>query len=69
MLWKMLIVIIYLVRFLFWTDWDSSFPRIEVASMSGAGRKAIYKALGTGGWLNGLTVDYLENRIIWIDAM
>ncbi|XP_062904698.1 low-density lipoprotein receptor-related protein 1-like isoform X1 [Mobula hypostoma] len=54
---------------LFWTDWDSSFPRIEAASMSGAGRKAIYEALGTGGWLNGLTVDYLENRIIWIDAM
>ncbi|GCB72245.1 hypothetical protein scyTo_0001890 [Scyliorhinus torazame] len=54
---------------LFWTDWDSSFPRIEAASMSGAGRKAIYKALGTSGWLNGLTVDYLENRIVWIDAM
>uniref|UniRef100_A0A4W3IBD4 LDL receptor related protein 1B n=1 Tax=Callorhinchus milii TaxID=7868 RepID=A0A4W3IBD4_CALMI len=54
---------------LFWTDWDSNFPRIEAASMSGAGRRTVHKALGSEGWLNGLTVDYLENRIVWIDAM
>ncbi|XP_077948257.1 low-density lipoprotein receptor-related protein 1 isoform X1 [Gasterosteus aculeatus] len=53
---------------LFWTDWDASLPRIEAASMSGQGRKTIHKETGNGGWPNGLTVDYLERRILWIDA-
>uniref|UniRef100_A0A8C5MM23 EGF-like domain-containing protein n=1 Tax=Leptobrachium leishanense TaxID=445787 RepID=A0A8C5MM23_9ANUR len=53
---------------LFWTDWDSSMPRIEAASMSGEGRRTIHKETGSGGWPNGLTVDYLEERILWIDA-
>lgn len=55
-------------RILFWTDWDASLPRIEAASMSGEGRKTIHKETGNGGWPNGLTVDYLERRILWIDA-
>ncbi|XP_062842266.1 low-density lipoprotein receptor-related protein 1 isoform X2 [Trichomycterus rosablanca] len=53
---------------LFWTDWDASMPRIEAASMSGFGRRTIHKETGNGGWPNGLTVDYLERRIVWIDA-
>ncbi|KAM3845339.1 prolow-density lipoprotein receptor-related protein 1 [Vipera latastei] len=53
---------------LFWTDWDASLPRIEAASMSGQGRRVIHKETGSGGWPNGLTVDYLEKRILWIDA-
>ncbi|KPP78525.1 low-density lipoprotein receptor-related protein 1-like [Scleropages formosus] len=53
---------------LFWTDWDASLPRIEAASMSGEGRRTIHKETGSGGWPNGLTVDYLERRILWIDA-
>lgn len=55
-------------RILFWTDWDASLPRIEAASMSGAGRRTIHRETGSGGWPNGLTVDYLEKRILWIDA-
>lgn len=43
-------------------------PRIEAASMSGEGRRVIHKETGSGGWPNGLTVDYLEKRILWIDA-
>lgn len=43
-------------------------PRIEAASMSGEGRRTIHKETGSGGWPNGLTVDYLEERILWIDA-
>lgn len=57
-----------LPRILFWTDWDASLPRIEAASMSGAGRRTIHRETGSGGWPNGLTVDYLEKRILWIDA-
>ncbi|XP_026096551.1 low-density lipoprotein receptor-related protein 1 isoform X3 [Carassius auratus] len=53
---------------LFWTDWDATMPRIEAASMSGHGRRTIHKETGSGGWPNGLTVDYLERRILWIDA-
>ncbi|XP_035377067.1 low-density lipoprotein receptor-related protein 1 isoform X2 [Electrophorus electricus] len=53
---------------LFWTDWDASSPRIEAASMSGDGRRTIHRETGNGGWPNGLTVDYLERRILWIDA-
>ncbi|XP_040330903.1 low-density lipoprotein receptor-related protein 1B isoform X2 [Herpailurus yagouaroundi] len=53
---------------LFWTDWDANFPRIESASMSGAGRKTIYKDMKTGAWPNGLTVDHFEKRIVWTDA-
>ncbi|MGH0176981.1 UNVERIFIED_CONTAM: hypothetical protein FKN15_074241 [Acipenser sinensis] len=55
-------------RILFWTDWDANLPRIEAASMSGQGRRTIHKETGSGGWPNGLTVDYLEQRILWIDA-
>lgn len=43
-------------------------PRIEAASMSGEGRRTIHKETGSGGWPNGLTVDYMERRIVWIDA-
>lgn len=43
-------------------------PRIEAASMSGEGRRTIHKETGSGGWPNGLTVDYMEERILWIDA-
>uniref|UniRef100_A0A8C4SJC3 LDL receptor related protein 1 n=1 Tax=Erpetoichthys calabaricus TaxID=27687 RepID=A0A8C4SJC3_ERPCA len=53
---------------LFWTDWDAHLPRIEAASMSGEGRRTIHKEVDGGGWPNGLTVDYLELRILWIDA-
>ncbi|XP_069472627.1 low-density lipoprotein receptor-related protein 1B isoform X1 [Ambystoma mexicanum] len=53
---------------LFWTDWDANFPRIESASMSGAGRKIIYKDMETGAWPNGLTIDHFERRIVWTDA-
>uniref|UniRef100_A0A8V5GXX3 Uncharacterized protein n=1 Tax=Melopsittacus undulatus TaxID=13146 RepID=A0A8V5GXX3_MELUD len=49
---------------LFWTDWDASLPRIEAASMSGAGRRTIHKETGSGGWPNGLTVDYLEKPVL-----
>ncbi|XP_041434027.1 low-density lipoprotein receptor-related protein 1B-like [Xenopus laevis] len=53
---------------LFWTDWDATFPRIESGSMSGAGRKIIYKDMESGAWPNGLTIDHFERRIVWTDA-
>uniref|UniRef100_A0A8B9RNB7 Low density lipoprotein receptor-related protein 1Bb n=1 Tax=Astyanax mexicanus TaxID=7994 RepID=A0A8B9RNB7_ASTMX len=53
---------------LFWTDWDASFPRIEAASMSGSGRRVVFKDMEIGAWPNGLTLDHLERRIIWTDG-
>ncbi|GFW79538.1 prolow-density lipoprotein receptor-related protein 1 [Trichonephila clavipes] len=55
---------------LFWTDWDQSHPRIERASMSGEGRSVICRVddVTDGGWPNGLTLDYVAQRIYWIDA-
>ncbi|XP_030747153.1 prolow-density lipoprotein receptor-related protein 1 [Sitophilus oryzae] len=56
--------------YLFWTDWDSSSPRIERCSLAGLDRTVIvfmnqfYKA----GWPNGLTLDYSMRRVYWADA-
>lgn len=53
--------------FLFWTDWDNSFPRIERCSLAGLNRQIVVKVVN-GGWPNGLTLDYTMRRIYWIDA-
>lgn len=54
---------------MFWTDWENRAPRIERASMSGANRSIIVNITQLeGGWPNGLTIDYSEKRIYWIDA-
>ncbi|CAB3364278.1 Hypothetical predicted protein [Cloeon dipterum] len=56
--------------YLFWTDWDTNGPRIERCSMSGEGRQLIVRVdkVTNGGWPNGLTLDYVLQRIYWIDA-
>ncbi|XP_050540895.1 low-density lipoprotein receptor-related protein 1 [Daktulosphaira vitifoliae] len=56
--------------YLFWTDWDSSAPRIERCSMAGEFRKVIVyiNLFEDGEWPNGLTLDYDLDRIYWIDA-
>ncbi|XP_033629378.1 low-density lipoprotein receptor-related protein 1-like isoform X2 [Asterias rubens] len=54
---------------MFWTDWDAGNPRIERSTMAGLDRRVIFKVQDVqGGWPNGLTVDYLEDRVYWIDA-
>ncbi|CAH1393043.1 unnamed protein product [Nezara viridula] len=55
---------------LFWTDWDANAPRIESCSMAGYGRKVVVYIdhIGNGAWPNGLTLDYVLERIYWIDA-
>lgn len=59
------------VSYLFWTDWDTSAPRIERSSLAGLGRKVIVRVdllASNGAWPNGLTLDYDHQRIYWIDA-
>uniref|UniRef100_A0A7E4V9X2 EGF-like domain-containing protein n=1 Tax=Panagrellus redivivus TaxID=6233 RepID=A0A7E4V9X2_PANRE len=56
---------------LFWTDWEDSHPRIERSTMAGTNRKVLFSVKnvpGGGGWPNGLTCDFLAERIYWIDA-
>ncbi|XP_037085520.1 prolow-density lipoprotein receptor-related protein 1-like [Pollicipes pollicipes] len=54
---------------LMWTDWDEARPRIESASMAGGQRQVVYHVNTTGGaWPNGLTLDYVNRRVYWIDA-
>ncbi|XP_073967481.1 low-density lipoprotein receptor-related protein 6-like [Choristoneura fumiferana] len=52
---------------LFWTDWGET-PKIERAGMDGdpATRKIIVK--DNIFWPNGITVDYNNNLIYWVDA-
>ncbi|XP_078324342.1 low-density lipoprotein receptor-related protein 1-like isoform X2 [Crassostrea virginica] len=55
---------------LFWTDWDTTSPRIETCSMAGKNRHVIFHIRGIveGGWPNGLAIDYDFMRLYWIDA-
>ncbi|XP_043066692.1 low-density lipoprotein receptor-related protein 1 isoform X1 [Drosophila bipectinata] len=54
---------------LFWTDWDDNSPRIERASMAGEGRRMISTSWQlSAGWPNGLTLDYTQKRVYWVDA-
>ncbi|KAH7723788.1 low-density lipoprotein receptor-related protein 1 [Aphelenchoides avenae] len=55
---------------MFWTDWQEENPRIERATMAGNDRRLLYRVSDVvgGGWPNGLTCDYLAERLYWIDA-
>nr|XP_026693132.1 low-density lipoprotein receptor-related protein 1-like [Ciona intestinalis] len=55
--------------YLFWTDWGVGNSRVERSTLAGDDRVQIWKADGDGdGWPNGLTIDYMENRVYWADA-
>ena len=52
-------------RYLFWTDWGLS-PYIGRIGMDGSNRtKVITTKLG---WPNGMTIDFITNRLWWADA-
>ena len=55
---------------MFWSDWESSRPRIERASMSGENRRNLFdiQRVAGGGWPNGLALDFDVERLYWIDA-
>ncbi|XP_077974467.1 prolow-density lipoprotein receptor-related protein 1-like isoform X1 [Styela clava] len=54
---------------LFWTDWEETKARVERSTMGGEERSAIWIAKSKeDGWPNGLTLDYLSNRVFWADA-
>lgn len=55
---------------MFWTDWGNKAPRIERSSMSGDYREVIVHIdeVEDGEWPNGLTLDYQQKRVYWVDA-
>ena len=50
---------------MYWTDWGLV-ARIEQASMDGTGRTVIIDTDLNQPW--GITIDYDENRLYWVDA-
>ena len=50
---------------IYWTDWGRN-PKIERSGMDGNHRQAIV----TSGlqWPNGITTDYVTNKLFWVDA-
>ncbi|OXU25251.1 hypothetical protein TSAR_015309 [Trichomalopsis sarcophagae] len=51
--------------YVYWTDWGPN-PKIERADMDGSKRTALIT--DNIYWPNGLTIDYITDRIYWIDA-
>lgn len=54
-------------RYMYWTDWGE-YPKIERAGMDGsAGTRSVIVDYNIR-WPNGLTINYEESRIYWVDA-
>ncbi|CAH0403273.1 unnamed protein product [Chilo suppressalis] len=55
--------------YMFWSDWEASAARIERASLSGTGRRAVVRVGEAGGaWPNGITLDHRARTLYWVDA-
>ncbi|XP_048255378.1 very low-density lipoprotein receptor-like [Haliotis rufescens] len=50
---------------MYWTDWGKQ-PKIERCGMDGNDRKVIINT--TIAWPNGLTIDYVADRLYWVDS-
>lgn len=53
-------------RFMYWSDWGND-PKIERAGLDGGRREVIVHGQDIL-WPNGMTIDYVSNKIFWIDA-
>ncbi|XP_041357308.1 very low-density lipoprotein receptor-like isoform X2 [Gigantopelta aegis] len=56
--------------YMYWTDWGNK-AKIERCGMNGQGRVSIIEADDNTHdivWPNGLTIDYVDQRLYWIDA-
>lgn len=53
--------------YMFWSDWNSESPSISRANLDGSNIKILFgKAVVE--WPNGITVDYIAERIYWVDG-
>lgn len=53
--------------YLFFTDWNAFNPSISRANLDGEDRKELFKHPEVF-WPNGITVDFIAERIYWVDA-
>ncbi|CAG9822420.1 unnamed protein product [Phaedon cochleariae] len=53
--------------YLFWTDWSADNPSISRANLDGTHNLTLFGA-ETVEWPNGITIDYMANRLYWVDA-
>jgi hypothetical protein len=61
-----------LYRYLFWTDWSADTPCIGRSLLDGSDAKRIVQNKDGENqvvkWPNGITIDFIENRLYWVDA-
>lgn len=53
--------------YLFWTDWAVSEAKVARSNLDGSDVRTL---IGNGSveWPNGLSVDYMAERLYWVDA-
>lgn len=61
-----MLIVLFFYSYIYWSDWGTSEPngRIERAALDGSHRKLLISKLGRP---NGITIDYDEKRLYWID--
>lgn len=53
--------------YLFYSDWHEKDPHIGRANMDGSDHKVLFRS-PLVRWPNGLAIDYIANRVYWVDA-
>ncbi|ESP00656.1 hypothetical protein LOTGIDRAFT_112161, partial [Lottia gigantea] len=57
--------------YMYWTDWGEN-PKIEKCGMDGSNRQVIIQNKPKQNivieWPNGITIDYVNERLLWLDA-
>ena len=53
--------------YIFYSDWNDHQPHIGRVNMDGTARKILFQN-PLVQWPNGLGVDYIANRVYWVDA-
>ena len=54
-------------RYMYWTDWGEV-PKIEKAGMDGSDDSRSVLIDEDIVWPNGLTIDYDDSKLYWVDA-
>lgn len=53
--------------YLFWTDWSQTKPSITRSNLDGTDIRVLFTK-PTIVWPNGITIDYIAERVYWVDA-
>lgn len=53
--------------YMFWTDWSAENPSVNRANLDGSNNMTLF-GKDKVEWPNGITIDYIANRIYWVDA-